>query len=330
MIPHAYCTFFDVGYLSRGIAMIRSLRENGDDSIVYLLALDEATRTYFDDFPMENVQLLMIEDIEEFSPELFAVKNDRTRMEYYFTTTPQLFRYIFNREQKPGQVVTYLDADLYFYSSPSAIFTTLGNKSVGITEHRYSQSFEKKLSKYGRFNAGFVCFRNDSLGNRVLDWWAARALEWCTDVPTEGKYANQGYLNTFPEFQGVQILENAGINLAPWNTASHDIQSGPTGPVTADGDELVFFHFHGVRKVNSYYVTSQLIYGYSLTNVLREQVYAPYVKKLNSIESELEQNKAPVPEIKKRGNGLHGLLSRSWKYTMDRISIFTGNAIKVS
>ena len=330
MIPHAYCTFFDVGYLSRGIAMIKSLRAHGDNAKVYLLALDSDTQNYFRDYPLENVQLLNIEEIENFSPELFAVKDDRTKMEYYFTTTPQLFKYIFNLENKPGQVVTYLDADLYFFSSPFAIDQALGNKSVGISEHRYSSRFEAKLSKYGRFNAGFVSFRNDDKGNEVLDWWAKRALEWCTDIPTEGKYANQGYLNSFPEFPGVQILENAGINLAPWNTSSHKIESGSFGKTFADGDELVFFHFHGVRKVQSWFVTSQLIYGSPLSAPLKNNVYTPYVRQLQEIEEELLRNNAPIPQIKKRGNGLHGVIARGWKFSMDRLSILTNNAIKAT
>ena len=330
MIPHAYCTFFDVGYLSRGIAMIKSLREQGDDATVYLLALDSDTQNYLTEHPLENVQLLNIENIESFSPELLAIKNDRTRMEYYFTTTPQLFKYIFKLENLPGQVVTYLDADLYFFSSPSAIEKSLGEKSVGISEHRYSPRFESKLSKYGRFNAGFVTFRNDDKGNAVLDWWANRALEWCTDIPTDGKYANQGYLNSFPDFPGVQILGNAGINLAPWNTSSHKIEAGNFGRTFADGDELVFFHFHGVRKVQNWFVTSQLIYGSPLTAPLRNNVYTPYVRMLQEVEKELLINQAPIPRIKKRGNGLHGVLARGWKFSMDRLSILTRNAIKAS
>jgi hypothetical protein len=308
--------------------MIESLREHGDFSVVYILALDNATRTYLEEHPLDNIQLLSIEDIEHFSPELVAVKPRRTRMEYYFTTTPQLFRYIFNIEQKPNQVVTYLDADLFFYSRPSAILDALGNNSVGITEHRYAHKLESKLSQYGRFNAGFLCIKNDENGVKVLDWWAERALEWCTDVPTEGKYANQGYLNSFPNFEGVEVLQNSGLNLAPWNTRRHHISEGNNSVPQADGDTLVFFHFHGVRKVSKWYVTSQLIYGSPLSKLLKNEVYEPYISKLQTVEDQLKLNGAPAPEIKKRGNGLHGLAARVWKFSMDRISILTGNAIK--
>jgi hypothetical protein len=330
MIPHAYCTFFDIGYLSRGIAMIESLREHGDDGKIYLLALDTETQEYFSKFPLQNVQILNIENIEKFNPDLLEIKSERTKMEYYFTITPQLFKFIFSLENIPGMIVTYLDADLYFYSSPKAIEVALGNKSVGISEHRFNSRIEEKLSKYGRFNAGFVCFKNDEQGKKVLSWWADRTLEWCTDVPTEGKYANQGYLNSFPTFQSVKILENAGINFAPWNTSSHNIKTDKNGTILIDGDELVFFHFHGLRKVMRWFVTSQLVYGSPLSQPLRNNIYIPYIQKLQQKEKILANNNGPIPAIKKRGNGIHGFFARSWKFSMDLLSILTRNAIKSS
>lgn len=326
----AYCTFFDIGYLSRGITMIESLRLNGDNSRVYILALDDMTKDYFAKYPLDNVHIVDMLQVEEFAPELLQVRNSRSRMEYYFTTTPQLFRYLFHLEGIPDQVITYLDADLYFYKSPDAILNALGSGSVGITEHRYADHLQKKLSQYGRFNAGFVCFRNDQLGISALNWWAARALEWCSDIPTEGKYANQGYLDTFPEFSGVTVLKDDGLNLAPWNTARHNVTITSTGVVLADRDPLVFFHFHGVRTVGSWFVTSQLIYGSRLTPAIKKGIYQPYVNHLSSIEEKLLSQKAPKPVIKKRGNGLHGVLARTWKFGMDRISIVTGNALKTS
>ena len=57
---HAYCTYFDSGYLSRGLALIESLRSHGDDSPVWVLALDDATRTYLDAANIPNVFTLTI------------------------------------------------------------------------------------------------------------------------------------------------------------------------------------------------------------------------------------------------------------------------------
>ena len=326
----AYCTFFDVGYLSRGIAMIESLRNNGDKSPVYVLALDNHTLKYFSEHKFENVRVLEMSQIEDFSPELLAVRDHRSRMEYYFTTTPQLFKYIFSLENKHGLVVTYLDADLYFFQSPDAIFECLGDGSVGITEHRYSERLKNKLAQYGRFNAGFVCFKNDEDGNVTLSWWANKALEWCSDVPTDGKYANQGYLDSFPSFTGVVILDNPGLNLAPWNTARHQIRINDEHIAVADNKPVVFFHFHGLRKVKSWFVTSQLIYGSRLTPAIKAGIYQPYVDHLVQVEKLLISQNVAKPDIKKRGNGLHGVLARAWKFGMDRLSIVTGNALKPS
>jgi hypothetical protein len=40
---HSFVTFFDSGYLSRGLALIESMREQGDSSSVLVVCIDEKT-----------------------------------------------------------------------------------------------------------------------------------------------------------------------------------------------------------------------------------------------------------------------------------------------
>ena len=328
--PRAYCTYFDSGYLSRGLTLIDSLREHGDNSPVWVLALDDDTKKYLDELARPNLHTLTVANLEAAEPRLAPLRAERSRMEYYFTCTPQLTLFVMSKYPDPTPVVIYLDADMYFFDDPGLVLDSLGTGSVGIIEHRYPPGVAKRLQQYGRFNVGWVGFRADSKGRACLDWWAASCLEWCFDRPEDGKYADQGYLNSFPGFDGVVILQPTGLDLAPWNTARHHVTSPDGSRVVVDRDDpLVFFHFHGVRRVGNWYVTSQLVYGSRLTPVLRGLVYTPYLKRLEQSTrsvSEAIGNRAPAA---RRGNGWRGIVSRIRKSAIDRVTILTGNAIAV-
>lgn len=328
--PHAYCTYFDSGYLSRGLTLIESLREHGDDAPVWVLALNDAAKRYLDDAALPGVFAITIGDIETAEPELLPLKSQRSRMEYFFTSTPLLMRWVANQQADPATVVIYLDSDLFFFGSPSLVLDALGDGAVGIIEHKYPPRLAARLAKYGRFNVGWVGIRADDRGRACLDWWAASTLEWCFDKPENGKYADQGYLDWFPKkFEGVVVLESKGFNLAPWNTGGHVLSSDGDRVVIDGTDELVFFHFHGVRRVRDWYVSSQLVYGSRLTRVLRDGVYVPYLRKLASAD-QIVLEALGAPNTHKRGNGLRGLVFRISKYSIDRLAMLTGNAVSIA
>jgi len=326
--PHAYCTYFDSGYLSRGLALIESLRAHGDDSPVWIMALDEPARAYLADAEIPGVQVLTVADLEASVPELPGIRAQRSRMEGYFTTTPLLVRWVMDQYTVPTSVV-YLDADLYFFDDPELVFNAMGDGSVGIIEHRYQPSLAKTLAKYGRFNVGWVGFRNDQRGAACLDWWGRSTLEWCRDVPDAGRYADQGYLNSFPTmFDGVSVLEPHGLNLAPWNTAGSHLEAHDDR-VSVDGDPLVFFHFHGLKRVGGWWVTSQLVYRALMGSVLSKGVYLPYVRALERLNAVVEASPLiPHTTVASRGTGLRGLLFRAQRGVINRLSILTGTAVR--
>jgi hypothetical protein len=328
--PRAYCTYFDSGYLSRGLALIESLREHGDDAPVWVLALDDQAKRYLDDAALPGVTAITIDDIEAAEPELAPLRSQRSRMEYYFTTTPLLMRWVIARQSDPQTVVVYLDSDLFFFDDPSLVFDALGGGSVGIIEHRYPARLEKALAKYGRFNVGWVGIRADERGRACVDWWGRSTLEWCYDKPDAGRYADQGYLDRFPElFDGVVVLGSRGFNLAPWNTAGIPVTRAGTGVIVDGSDPLVFFHFHGLRRVRDWFVSSQLLYRAPMSAVLRDDVYAPYVRRLVAADAVVAQAIGSPAVSKKRGNGMRGLVSRARKSAVDTLSILTGNALRV-
>jgi hypothetical protein len=77
-----------------------------------------------------------------------------------------------------------------------------------------------------------------------LDDWRAQCLDWCHDRLEPTRYADQKYLDAWPEKLGAAllVLPHPGVNLAPWNWAGSAMElSG--GGVRVDREALVLFHF---------------------------------------------------------------------------------------
>jgi hypothetical protein len=309
--------------------MIESIRQNDDASEIFVLCLDEASHSFLTTEPVLGLIPLTLQDLLRKHPELQKIQSERSRTEFIFTAGPTFLSHIMQHHLDPLDVLVYLDADLYFFDRPALVLDELGSSSVGIIEHRYPKKLGAKLAKYGRFNVGWVGFRNDPQGIHVLNWWAERCLEWCSDVPQgDGRYADQGYLNAFPDFASVQILQSPGFNLAPWNTGSHQITKTANG-IHVDDSRLVFFHFHGIRETRRWYITSQLLYKSPTSRALMEGVYKPYLSHLKAAEmrafGDIQQT---APRAAKRGNGIRGTFFGLQKRLVTVVSIISGNAIR--
>jgi hypothetical protein len=273
-----YCTYFDHRYLSRGLSLIASLRRVGDHGRVWVLCLSETAYEQLQRLDLPGVHPLRLADLEAAYPAVAAVKDERTTAEYYFTWTPWWMQHVLDASPD-AEWVTYLDADLWFFSSTDAIYDELAGASVGIVPHRFSAGQEWRL-KYGTYNVGWVSFRNDESGRACLRWWSERCAEWCKDVPEDGRFADQGYLDSFAQVtDSLRVITNPGANLAPWNLRTHAVDARPSG-VTVDGHELVFFHFHGVDRSGDRFYLKHAPYGVRTTATLREYLYRPYLRDL--------------------------------------------------
>lgn len=299
MMQH-YCTYFDHRYLARGLAMIRSLRKYDRDAQIWVLCLSEECYRVMSELQEPGALLLTLADLEREDPALAATKDGRSAMEYYFTCTSALVCFVLKKLPE-NEIVTYLDGDLYFYSDPAPIYAELGNDSVGIIAHRFPENV-MELNRFGVFNVGWVSFRNDGRGRTVAEWWRERCIEWCYDVLEDDRYADQKYLDRFSEFDGVTILNHPGANVAPWNLGRHRLECSPDG-IAVDGEALIFFHFHGLRKVHpAIYLIEHHAYRVGLSFEWRKFLYQPYVRKLEQIEKQISAHMTPEKTILRRGD----------------------------
>jgi hypothetical protein len=265
--------------------MIRSLRNQGDESKVLVLALDEAVPEVVFRLELGNVEVISWEALHIHEPNLSSALESRTKVESFFTSTPVLVEYAMHNYPEM-EFVVYLDSDLFFFDSPACVIDELEFKDVAIIPHGYAWPNKMRLAKYGTYNVGWVGFRNNSSGRRVAAWWKDRCLEWCSDEPSDGRYADQGYLDSFLSVEeNTQIIRNLGMNLAPWNTAGRRITLSDSG-IKVNGDKLVFFHFHGLSLNRNRWYTREHQYLGLASRALIKNIYRPYVSTLEKLEKD--------------------------------------------
>jgi lipopolysaccharide biosynthesis glycosyltransferase len=243
-----FCTLFDTNYLSRGVALYSSLKENCTEFHLYIFAFNDKALRVLKELNLEHATLISLKEFED--AELLKVKPTRSVAEYCWTSTSSTILYVL--ENYNVESCTYLDADLFFYSSPESLLVEMGDKSILITEHRYSPQYNKEL-KSGKYCVQFVTFKNDVNGLTALRWWRERCLEWCYAYYEDGKFGDQLYLDDWTErFDGVHVLEHPGGGLAPWNVQQYDFfhrKNRLWGREKKTGNEFpaVFYHFHYLR-----------------------------------------------------------------------------------
>ena len=250
-MKRSFCTYFDNNYLIYGLTMFRSLKKTGMDFQLFVLCLDDVVFEKLASLD-ERVTPIRLSDLESYDRELLACKNTRSIVEYYFTISPCLPLYLFHKYPEL-EMLAYLDSDLYFFSSSEPVFEELGEKSLLIFEHDFSKSPEQISDLYGRFNVAFQIYRNNKTGLACLNWWRERCLEWCYDRSENGKFADQKYLDYWPELWGNEVIisKNSGANLAPWNMKKRDLRLEGK-QMTVNGQEPLFIHYQGFKIFSRY------------------------------------------------------------------------------
>ena len=274
-----YCTYFDRNYLTRAMALHRSLVRHSPPFTLWALCLDDEAYAALEALRLDGVQPVRLAELEAADPELLAVKGSRSTVEYYFTCSPSLPRYLMQRHPDID-LITYLDADLFFYSSPQPIFDELGDGSVLIVPHRFPEQL-RHLEEYGVYNVGLLTFRNDPPGHAILDRWREQCIEWCYDRVEDGRFADQRYLDAWPGHAGVVVLQHPGAGLAPWNVMRYRLDLG-LEPPRVDGKPLVFYHFQGVKELRMG-LWDVALDGYAVKDsMLRRALYRPYIGQLRA------------------------------------------------
>jgi hypothetical protein len=278
-----FCTLFNSAYQFHSQLLYESICENDnvDNLQFYFFCFDEDSFNYFKNLSLRNVNLISLEELENYLPELKEVKPKRSLAEYFFTSTPAICKYVLGNYSTVTEIV-YLDADLFFFQSPEILFTEIGESSISIIPHRFNfLNYFRNI--YGYYNVGWVSFKRDRDGVGCLSKWYKDNLKWCFDKLTLRKYADQKYLNYWTiDFDSVCVIKNKGANVAPWNVGNYKIGLRDV-TICVDDTPLIFYHFASLKFIDDGYYTTVSSYFSFVTSEISRLIYYPYIIRLHKL-----------------------------------------------
>jgi hypothetical protein len=303
-----FCTHFNYNYISFAKSLAGSLELHYPEGKIFMICMDNDSYIEMKKFNLKNIIVINHELVENFITNLKIAKSNRSEVEYFFTFSPAICFYVLKNFDFVKQI-TYLDSDLYFFSSPLPIFNEINNSSIAIIEHRYN-FLSKRYLKYGKYNVGWVTFKNDFEGLSCLYEWLENCIDWCYQRLENNKYADQKYLDFWPnKYLNLCIINNIGANLAPWNISNYKILL-INNQLYINNDKLIFYHFSGIKQVskNKYYtgLSNGLIFNKGL---IRNNIYKPYLKILNFHNSSIIISKKNI-HLSSFGNIIRNVLRK--------------------
>lgn len=262
-----FCTLFDFKYIPQGLALYESLvRHSSEDFTLDVLAMDDSCAEALRAMNLEHAGITRLSLFEIQDPSLVSLRKSRTWQEFCWTMGSVFTDLV----MQFGGVneITYLDADMMFFSDPKVIFDEIGDRSIAVIPHRLIRS-KKHLEVNGKFNVSWVTFRNTPNGRECLSTWAAQCRERCSAKEGCG---DQLYLDAWPAKYGddLCVIQNLGAGLAPWNLANYRLTEGPA----VDGRPVVFYHYHelSINGPGNYRLTN-----YELRPEDVDLIYSPYL-----------------------------------------------------
>ncbi|OGI20893.1 MAG: glycosyl transferase [Candidatus Melainabacteria bacterium RIFOXYA12_FULL_32_12] len=292
-----FCTLFNLRFLPQGLALHESLKKHCNDFHLYIFAFDDKCYKILKNLNLEYTSIISLSEFED--EELLRVKPTRTLGEYCWTCTSSTILYVLEKYKLDH--CTYIDADLYFYSSPDALLNELGDKSVLITEHRFSPNYLQSKS-FGKYCVQFITFKNDDNGLEVLKWWRNACIEWCYAKLEDGKFGDQKYLDDWTtRFDGIHELQHMGGGVAPWNVQQYSISKKHNKIYIKQNNqnikfEVIFYHFHTVKFNEINHITNKS--WYKIPKKVEKLIYEPYIKHLRRISKQINSIEVIKPPYK--------------------------------
>ena len=267
-----FCSYFDKNYLSRFLVLKDSIDVFKLEYNYFVLALDNFVEDFFQKQKIKNIQVISLKDLEQEYKDLIIAKNNRDLIEYYFTLSPFLPIYIFEKFKSTNLI--YVDSDFFFYKDPIQFSNQNINSSVTLVKQNAN-------TKYGIFNVGLIQFNfNFSETYKILKIWSQECINSCTDKADlkNNVYAEQKYLDKWIfELKNLKILSPECTVLSPWD--SNQV-------IEKNINNMIAFHFHGFLYKNNFFYSGFSNYNKRLSEKILNNIYIPYSRKIFSKSEE--------------------------------------------
>ena len=264
-----FCTYFDKNYLSRFLTLAKSLDRFNISYTFYVLCLDDFVFNFFKKNYFDNIRVISLNDVENEYKNLLEAKKNRNMIEYYFTLSPFLPKYLFEKFQIAQ--LSYLDSDFYFFKNPTKKIRENSNFSTVLVK-QYANP------KYGLYNVGWIYYNfNYSETKEIINLWSQQCIELCTDFPKNGFYADQKYLDEWSQnLKHMNVEEPIYSFMSPWDANSI---------IEKNLNNMLAFHFHGLKTNKKNFISGFSKYDKKNTKNIIDKIYKPYLKDLISIEN---------------------------------------------
>ena len=304
----------DGNYLHKSLIFYKTLSEFHNNFILHIFCFDDVAFNILNMLKYKNIHTYHTSEFE--TDDILKVKATKDRMyEYYWTLNPHITRKVI--KEQDCEFVTLADCDLMFFQSPEVIFDEFKNADVIIQPNNYSCQFDNDFARYGYYCTSFQCFRNNTNGKKILDYWYGKCMEWCSHIGEDGKFGDQKYLDDWRiRFRNVREVTNMGTNIAPWNVQKFDFCLIKNKVYINDKWPLIYYHYHSF-KMNllnyKYIITGDRNLSYPLSDQVIKLIYKPYIKRIKNIVKELKTFKQYRTYIKTNPEGNYHIQKISLK-----------------
>ena len=263
--------------------MVESLRQYlAPPEKIVILALDFSTERHLKERFLADPVIEIKTFVDFPDVDFWSLRSSRSYVEFCWALGSVLSNELLKTYKS---TTTYLDADICFFSSPSDIQMEAAKASASITPHRFPSRL-KSLEVNGLFNVGWVSFAPTAEGLEVSSNWRKNCEQSTAYEASVGIVGDQKYLDEWPRvFNNVYQIPNPGVNLAPWNHESYKVTKNKNR-WSVDGDNLIFYHFHGfrTRADGLVYPVADL---YRLKKDVPRDLYLEYFNLLKNVELSL-------------------------------------------
>lgn len=282
-------TFFDSNYLPKALVTYQSLSRHHKNFVLYAFCFDNLSYEIIKGLNSPNFIPIPLRDFE-----LEILKQQLPKKQKYYEYYWAYKAYVIKKTMmlSGADIVTYIDCDFRFFSSPETIFEEIRNSDVLLQPNNFSFEEVKQFIPVGYYCSCFESFRNNKNGLKILNWWHKQCIEWCHASFEEGKFADQKYLDGWKiKFKKVKEISNVGANIAPWNLGKYDV-SIKKREVFVNVYPLIYYHYHSF-KMNiddySYIITGDRENFYDIQENAIKHIYKPYIKELRKVIKDLKK-----------------------------------------
>jgi hypothetical protein len=249
----AFCTILSKARFYQAIAFFGSMYEVMNDFNLHVLCVDDEAYNLLKKMNWRNITVTHLNNLQDEG--LQGLKQKRKLSEFCWTLKPIFIEYLM-KNNPTLERITYVDSDLFFFSNPSVIFENQAYASVLLSRGDvYVPSFSPQFTDFmqdltGKYNSGFISFKNDAKGIECLKWWKKKCIDNCSADLKVGSFGDQKYLDFMPSlFQGVYDISTIGVNIGHWNYARYRFHVF-NGKWYVDQSKLICYHFSGFRIIS--------------------------------------------------------------------------------